>query len=209
MIAASRTFSRALVPLAAAVSFAAPAAAADPALAPVERHLRATTSMTADFVQIDSRNRSLRGVLTLKRPGRVRFEYSGGANMLLVGNGKTLNFVDYDVGQKSVWPISKSPLGFLLAANPDLSQVAKVVPGTEPRVLIVRARDPRRPEFGTMLLAFVRDGSAPGGLMLEGWTAFDAQNKRTTVRLSKQRYNVAVAESAFRFRDPTAKGPRG
>ena len=46
---------------------------------------------------------------------------------------------------------------------------------------------------------------APGGLRLEGWTAIDAQNKRTTVRLSNQRYNVAVPDSAFTYAEPKRK----
>ena len=66
----------------------------------------------------------------------------------------------------------------------------------------MRARDARRPEFGTLILAFVKSGSAPGGLLLEGWTAIDAQNKRTTVRLAGQRYNVAVPEASFTFAEP-------
>ena len=45
----------------------------------------------------------------------------------------------------------------------------------------------------------------PGGLRLEGWTAIDAQNKKTTVRLSNQRYNVAVPDSAFTYAEPKRK----
>ena len=63
-------------------------------------------------------------------------------------------------------------------------------------------RDPRRPEFGTLIMAFVKSPSAPGGLLLEGWTAFDAQNKRTTVKLDNQRYNVAIPETAFSYAEP-------
>lgn len=202
---------RALMPVAivAAAGAAAPAAAQSSAIAAVEQHLRAAKSMTATFVQTDARNRSLSGTLTLKRPGRVRFEYGRGARMLLVGNGKTLNFIDYEVGQKSTWPIARSPLAVLLSNEPDLSRVASVMPSGDPRVVLVRARDPRRPEFGTLLLAFVRSPAAPGGLMLEGWTAIDSQNKRTTVKLADQRYNVAVADSRFTFRDPRPSRPRG
>ena len=47
--------------------------------------------------------------------------------------------------------------------------------------------------------------SAPGGLQLYGWTALDAQNKRTTVKLSNVRYNVAVGEGAFTFKDPVKR----
>jgi hypothetical protein len=76
------------------------------------------------------------------------------------------------------------------------------LPSPDPRVVLVRARDARRPEFGTLILAFVRSPSAPGGLLLEGWTAFDAQNKKTTVKLENQRYNVAVPETAFTYAEP-------
>jgi outer membrane lipoprotein-sorting protein len=171
-------------------------------LAQVERSLSATQSLTANFIQTDQKNHSLRGTLQLKRPGRVRFDYGAGANMLLVGNGKTLTFVDYDVGQKSSWEISNSPLSVLLSPQPNLGRIARVLPSKDPRVVLVRARDARRPEFGTLIMAFVKSLSAPGGLLLEGWTAFDAQNKRTTVKLDGQRYNVAVPESAFRYEEP-------
>jgi len=194
---------RALAPVAAVALLAAPvAAAANPDLTKVEAHLAATQSMTANFVQTDSKNRSIRGTLQIKRPGRIRFEYGSGANMLLVGNGKTLTFIDYDVGQKSSWPVEKSPLSVLLSSSPDLQRIATVVGTKDPRVLLIRARDARRPEFGTIVLGFVRSPATPGGLLLEGWTAIDAQNKRTTVKLDSQRYNVAVGEGAFAYAEP-------
>ncbi len=200
-------FARLAAPIAAIALIAVPAAAQPNAdLAKVETHLAATQSMTANFVQTDSKSRSLRGTLQIKRPGKIRFEYGRGADMLLVGNGKTLTFVDYAVGQKSSWPVAKSPLAVLLATNPDLQRIARVVPSKDPRVLLVRARDARRPEFGTILLGFVRNPAAPGGLLLEGWTTIDAQNKRTTVKLDGQRYNVAVPENAFTYAEPKKRG---
>jgi len=203
----STSFSRVLAPAAAIAVLAVPAAAqTNPDIARVEAHLAASQTMTANFVQTDSRNRSLKGSLQIKQPGRIRFEYGAGANMLLVGNGKTLTFVDYEVGQKSSWPIAKSPLSVLLSQKPDLRRIATVVPSKDPRILLLRARDARRPEFGTILLGFVRNPAAPGGLLLEGWTAIDAQNKRTTVKLDGQRYNVAVAENAFVYAEPKKRG---
>ena len=194
------TLARALAPVALLAS-AVPVAAQSSDLAKVESHLAATQSMTANFTQTDARNRSMRGTLQLKRPGRIRFQYQG-ADVLMVADGKRLWFLDYEVGQKNSWDLGKTPLGLLLAARPDVDRIARVLPQKDPRVLLVRAKDPRRPEFGTLILAFVRTPNAPGGLKLEGWTAIDAQNKRTTVKLGSQRYNVAVAESAFRFAEP-------
>ena len=199
-------FARALVPAAALVALAAPASADSAAdLRAVESHLAQTQSMVAQFTQTDGKGRQLSGTLSLKRPGRIRFEYGRGANMLLVGNGKTLSFIDYEVGQKSSWPVAKSPLSVLLSAKPDLGRIARIVPSESSNVIVVRARDARRPEFGTLVMAFVKAPGAPAGLRLEGWTAIDAQNKKTTVRLDGQRYNVAVAESAFTYAEPKRK----
>ena len=199
----SKDLARALAPVA-LVAMAAPAAAQSGDIAKVEAHLSAVQSMTANFVQTDARGRSARGTVQLKRPGRIRFQYQGD-DLLLVANGSRLYFLDYSVGQKSSWDLNKTPLGLLLSANPDINRIAKIVPQSDSRILLVRARDARRPEFGTLLLAFVRSPGAPGGLLLEGWTAIDAQNKRTTIKLDNQRYNVAVPESAFRFEEPKKK----
>ena len=197
---------RALVPVAliATVSVAAPAATSGD-LKAVESSLGATQSMTANFVQTDGRGRQLAGTLSMKRPGKIRFAYGGGVNALLVADGKTLHYLDYDVAQHSKWAIGSSPLAVLLAPNPDIARIARIVPSNNAQVVVVRARDARRPEFGTLVLAFVRNGAAPGGLRLEGWTAIDAQNKKTTVRLSNQRFNVAVPDSAFNFTEPKRK----
>ena len=193
-------FARALAPIA-IVAAAVPAQAQSNDIAKVETHLAAVQSMTADFVQTDARNRVARGTLQLKRPGRIRFQYQGD-DLILVGNGAKLTFVDYAVGQKNSWDLNKTPPGILLGARPDISRITRIMPQADQRVLLVRARDPRRPEFGTLILAFVRSPSSPGGLLLEGWTAIDAQNKRTTIKLNNQRYNVAVPESAFTFTEP-------
>ena len=191
---------RALAPVAIG-AIAAPAQAQTADISKVEAHLAQVQSMTANFRQTDQKGRTSAGTLQLKRPGRIRFEYSGG-DLLLVGTGGKLWFLDYAVGQSNNWSLSKTPLGILLAANPDIRRIARIMPQSDPRILLVRARDARRPEFGTLILAFVRTPGAPAGLMLEGWTAIDAQNKRTTVKLDNQRYNVGVPDSAFSFKMP-------
>jgi outer membrane lipoprotein-sorting protein len=202
----ANSLARAVVPATIIAAATVPAPAATPeVLKTVEASLAATQSMTAEFLQTDGKGRQMAGTLSLKRPGRIRFSYGGGVNMLLVANGKTLSFIDYDVGQKSSWPIAKSPLAVLLSPNPDLGRIARIMPSDNPSVVVVRARDARRPEFGTLVMAFQRAAGAPGGLRLEGWTAIDAQNKKTTVRLSNQRYNVAVPDSAFNYAEPKRK----
>lgn len=176
------------------------AQAASP-LGQVSSHLKAVDTMTADFSQTGRTGQTLRGTLTMKRPGKVRFEYQKGVPLLIVADGRALRMVDYQVNRVQSWPIASSPMSFLLNPNQDLSKVAKVA-RNDRQVLLISARDPKRPEFGVMSIAFAKVPSAPGGLMLTGWTMVDVQRNRTTVKLSSQRFNVAVAESAFTFVDP-------
>jgi outer membrane lipoprotein-sorting protein len=178
---------------------AAPAAASDSAdLAKLKAHIGSVQTMTANFVQTDSRGRSAAGTLQLKRPGKVRFQYGSG-DLLLVGDGSRLYFLDYQVGQKSSWPLSKTPLGPLLSGSPDFNGKAEVLPNSDSRILVARAKNT---SYGQLTLAFLRSPSAPGGLQMYGWTAIDPQGHRTTVKLSNVRYNVAVPEGAFTFAEP-------
>ena len=186
-----------------AVIASAPAAAADsPDLARLKSHIGSVQTMTADFVQTDARGRSAAGTLQLKRPGKVRFQYGSG-DLLLVADGRNLIFLDYQVGQKSSWPLGRTPLGALLSSSPDFKGKAEILPSTNPRVVVARARNSS--QYGQLTLAFLRSGSAPGGLQLYGWTAIDPQGNRTTVKLSDVRYNVAVPETAFTYAEPKKK----
>ena len=194
-------FARALLPL--AILAGAPAAAADsPDLARLKSHLTAVETMTANFTQTDAKGRTDTGTLQLKRPGRVRFEYSGG-DLLLVADGKKLSFLDYQVGQKSSWPLGRTPLGPLLSNSPDFNGKAEILPSADSRVVVARAKNAG--QYGQLTLAFLRNASAPGGLQLYGWTAIDPHKRRTTVKLSNVRYNVAVPESAFTYAEPKKK----
>nr|WP_245987790.1 outer membrane lipoprotein carrier protein LolA [Sphingobium fluviale] len=178
-------------------------------LARVADYIRQTRSLVADFAQTDRNGQTLTGVLTLKQPGKIRFQYQKGVPLLIVGDGKALTVIDYEVRQVQRWPIGSSPLGALIDPSRDFTKFSKVIQTGDSALLSVEARDPKRPEFGTITLVFQRQPSAPAGLSLYGWVARDAQGNRTAVRLGGQRYNAPVADSAFRWRDPRTPGPRG
>jgi outer membrane lipoprotein-sorting protein len=164
--------------------------------------LRGINTLRANFVQTDRSGQNISGVLTLKRPGKIRFQYQKGVNLLIVGDGKALTMIDYDVRQVQRWPISNSPLGALLDPNKDVARFAKLLPTDTRDVISLQVRDPKHPEYGTITMIFVRNAGAPGGLQLDSWVSLDSQNKRTTVRLSGHQYGVAVDDKTFRWTDP-------
>lgn len=164
--------------------------------------LRAISTMRADFIQTDRNGQRLSGVMTLKRPGKIRFQYQQGVPLLIVSDGKSLNMIDYEVRQVQRWPIRNSPLGALLDPNRDVARFARLLPTRSPDVVSAEVRDPRHPEYGTITLIFIRKASAPGGLELNTWVAVDSQNKRTTIRLANHQYGLAVSDNTFRWNDP-------
>lgn len=170
--------------------------------------LRGIATMKADFTQTDRAGRSIEGELSLKRPGKIRFQYEESAQLLVVSNGRSLYLIDYEVDQVQRWPIKNSPLGALLDPERDVKKYGRLVPTGHSDVVSIEVRDPKRPEFGVITLIFQRDASAPGGLQLTHWVALDAQNHRTTVRLRNHRYGATIADRAFTFRDPRRSSRR-
>ncbi|HQS97798.1 outer membrane lipoprotein carrier protein LolA [Novosphingobium sp. 17-62-19] len=164
--------------------------------------LRGITTLRANFVQTDRSGQTVSGVLTMKRPGKIRFQYQKGVPLLIVGDGKALTMIDYEVRQVQRWPIGNSPLGALLDPNKDVARFAKQLPTGDPGVISLQVRDPKHPEYGTITMIFVRNAGAPGGMQLDSWVALDAQNKRTTMRLTGHQYGIAVDDKTFKWTDP-------
>jgi outer membrane lipoprotein-sorting protein len=196
-----------LLPLALtpAMSFAPAIAQSATEIGRIQAHLKSVSTMTANFVQTDRGGKSLSGVLTLARPGKIRFQYEKGVPILLVSDGSALTFIDYSVKQVQRWPIKNSPLGALLDPDRDMARYARVLAGSDGQSLLAEVKDPKHPEYGTITLAFQRSAASPGGLMLMGWVALDSQNNRTSIRLSNQRFNLAVSGEAFKWSDPRPK----
>lgn len=193
-----------VLPLSAGALLPAQAQSQAPAqddLAAVNKAIRSITTLKARFTQTDRNGQVQMGQMLLKQPGKIRFQYDGDG-LLIISDGKSLYFVDYDVRQQQRWPIKNSPLGALLDPNRDLSRYGKLVQTGDARVVSVDVRDPEHPEYGVINLIFTRKSSAPGGLELYGWVAKDAQGNRTSLRLTDLVYGEAIPDRSFTWRDP-------
>ena len=124
----------------AAVTLAAPVAAQKDDLTQVATHLKLVSTMTASFAQSDKNGKTMTGTLTLKQPGKIRFQYQPSVPILIVGDGKALTFVDYSVKQVSRWPIGNSPLAVLLDPAKDISRFTRILPQADDRIVLAEAR---------------------------------------------------------------------
>lgn len=160
-------------------------------------------SMKARFVEIDAKGTRREGVFLWERPGRFRFSYTDGTPLLIVSDGRQVSLVDEQAGTVSRWPVSQTALAPLLGKKPDpqrLKQAIRAIhPGPIPRLFWVEVADPAHPDRGSALLLFAREGSALSWL---GWRVPDGQGGVIEVRLFDTQKNVAIAASAWRFKDP-------
>ncbi len=150
----------------------------------VETYLNALTSLKAHFLQVAPDGGLSEGTAWLERPGRMRFQYDPPSPFLLVASSGVLTFHDGSLKQDSNIPLSRTPLGILLADHVSLSGAVTVTsierqPG-QLQLTVVRTDSPGD---GSLTLIF-----ADQPLALRQWTVLDAQRRETHVTL----YNVQV-----------------
>lgn len=175
------------------------------ALRQIQIYMDTVTSLKADFRQHAPNGNVAVGTLYLERPGNVRFDYSDETPFLIVADGKTLNFVDYEIGQVTKWPVKKTPLRALLGGSVDLASLQAHIE-TDARGLdgltTLTARDPENPEQGQISLFFMADADMPTGLRMFGWEVLDAKGEVTQVELSNQQVNITLEDDLWSFDDP-------
>ncbi|NVJ99797.1 MAG: outer-membrane lipoprotein carrier protein LolA [Alphaproteobacteria bacterium] len=181
------------------------------ALRQVQTYMDSVTSLKADFRQHAPNGNVAVGTLYLERPGNVRFDYTDETPFLIVSDGKTLNFVDYEIGQVTKWPVKKTPLRALLGTSVDLAGVQSHIElgeGMLEGLVKLHARDPDTPEQGEITLYFMPDAAQPSGLGLIGWEVLDAKGEITRVELSNQTVNTDLDAELWTFEDPRGVAKR-
>lgn len=167
-------------------------------IARIETYLNGLRTLKAQFLQIAPNGSVSRGTAWLDRPGRMRFQYDPPSPLLLVAGYGLVVFHDASLNQTSNIPLSRTPLGILLADKVTLSGDVIVTaiqrPPGQVQVTLVRAGSPND---GSLTLTF-----NDNPLVLRQWSVIDAQRQETRVTL----YNVELGgkfdAKLFQFIDP-------
>ena len=172
------------------------------AIARAEAYLNGLTTLQARFVQLDSSGEAATGRLTVKRPGRLRFEYDPPTPVLLVSPGSDLIYYDRELKTATRLDWDETPAWFLLADKVSLSpdgpyRVVDVQ--SSPGLLVFTAVDADAPENGRIAVSFA---DRQGKLKLTGWIAVDALGQPTRITLFNTASNLPVDDSVFVFDEP-------
>jgi len=184
-----------LLPLAAK---AAPLSADDKkALAQIQAYFNGITTLQARFLQVASTGATAQGILSLKRPGLMRFEYDAPSPILLVSDGTWLVFQDNELEQTTHVPLGSTPLSVLVSDPVDFTTDLEVLDvARNPGVIRLLMRMREDPEAGMVQMVF---SDAP--LALRQWTITDAQGIEVKVALLESRRGMTLKDDLFQPRD--------
>jgi len=170
-----------------------------------QAYLTGLTAAQGNFIETGPGGQQRTGKFWLQRPGKMRFEYSDPAGLLVVADGNNVKRYDPRLNVFRQVPLAATPLSTFLAREVRLDQGVRVdrVTRMDSGAFAITARDASKPAEGSVILAF-----AGSPLRLQEWTITDAQGSRTRIQLTSLQPASGLAASLFQLRDPTRRPSR-
>jgi len=163
-------------------------------LSEISAYLNSLTTAQGEFTQINADGSISSGMLYIKRPGRVRFEYAAPDDSLVMAGGGQVAIFDAKSNQPpEQYPLKRTPLNLILERKVDLARAAMVVghSSSGPDTTVI-AQDPEHPEYGTIALIFSNDP-----VQLKEWIITGEDGSQTTVLLGEMTYGVDLSPRLF------------
>ena len=170
-----------------------------------QTYLQGLTSAQGNFSETGPGGQRRQGRFWLQRPGRMRFEYTNPAGLLVVSDGQNVKRYDPRLNVFRQVPLAATPLSTFLARTVRLDQGVRIdrVTRMSSGAFAITARDASRPNEGSVILSF-----AGSPLRLYEWTITDAQGARTRTQLTSLSPASGLSASLFQLRDPTQRPGR-
>ncbi|WP_321504830.1 outer-membrane lipoprotein carrier protein LolA [Breoghania sp.] len=159
----------------------------------INRYFNGISTMAGDFVQFGPNGERAEGQFYLSRPGKIRFHYKPPARIDIIADGKSVSVKDRKLQTQDIWPLSKTPLRFLLSDNINLTSDANVTSvSVEPDLVTVIITEDGTFVQGKLTLIF--DAQTQD---LKQWTVTDEQGLDTSVAIYNVNTGVAVNNKMF------------
>ncbi len=173
----------------------------DEILKKINARMDETTTARGGFVQTDALGEVTTGNFYLRRPGRIRFEYTSPTPYLIVSDGTTVAIEDKELDTIDRAPLSATPLKHFLKTNLDFSTDTSVLdirslPDAHLVVLEDNPQDGEEALDGIVFLKFNKDT-----FDLIGWVTIDGLGNETRVDLIDMELNVKISPRLFVLED--------
>ena len=174
--------------------------------AKVSNCLSSLQTLVGNFVQVGPDGTKTKGNFYIQKPGKVRFEYDPPTPIAIIADGSSLAMRDRNLATQDIYPLSQTPLRFLLSDRLDLLKDANVVNVTSDDRFVTITIEEKRALIGTsrlMLMVGAKDGQ------LKQWTVTDPQGYDTTVAIYNLDSTKKVDPSLFKIDFTNYQTPPG
>ncbi|MGJ4941055.1 outer membrane lipoprotein carrier protein LolA [Bradyrhizobium sp. HKCCYLS1011] len=144
----------------------------------VSAYLSSLQTLVGNFVQVGPDGSKVKGDFYIQKPGKVRFEYDPPTPIDIIADGSSLVVRDRNLATQDVYPLSQTPLRYLLSDRIDLLKDTNVIAVSADDMYISITIEEKQALIGTsrlLLMIGAKDGQ------LKQWTVTDPQGYDTTV----------------------------
>lgn len=144
----------------------------------VSGYLSGIQTLVGNFVQIGPDGRRVEGTFSIQKPGKVRFQYNPPSPIDIIADGSAVVVRDRSLETSDFYPLSQTPLRYLLADHIDLLRDTNVISVSADDTFITVVIEETQLMVGTNRLMIMFDAKS---LQLKQWTVTDPQGLDTTV----------------------------
>src|SRR3984893_6715966 len=147
----------------------------------VNTYFNSVTSLIGKFVQVGPDGGKTEGQFYMLKPGRIRFAYGPPSNIELISDGDSVAVRDRKLVTQDIYPLSQTPLKFLLSNKLDLMKDANVAGIYQDELFVTVVIEDKNVIAGTHRLMIM---FSKKDMQLKQWTVTDPQGYDTTVAVS-------------------------
>lgn len=167
-------------------------------IAELNAYLNDIGTLRARFSQVAPDGSLATGVLSLQRPGRLRFQYDDPSPIRVIADGTTVAIEDQALETVDRIPLRSTPVWWLLKDEINIAEDAEIVGmAREYGFFYLTLRDPSGEMEGEIMFVF-----AEPSLELREWYVTDALGEITRVSLSDVETGMRLDPRLFRIPEP-------
>ena len=144
----------------------------------VSAYLSSLQNLSGNFVQVGPDGSRTTGTFYLQKPGKIRFEYDDPSPIELIADGSSVVVRDRKLATQDVYPLSQTPLRFLLADKVDLLKDSSLVSVYADDTFVTAVLEESNGIVGKSRLMIMFSAK---DMQLKQWTVTDPQGYDTTV----------------------------
>ena len=144
----------------------------------INLYLSSVQTMVGNFVQVGPDGGKTQGTFYIQKPGKVRFEYNPPTPIDIIADGSSVVVRDRNLATQDLYPLSQTPLRYLLADRIDILRDTDVISVTSDDTFVTAVIEEKQLVVGTSRLMIMFDAK---DLALKQWTVTDPQGLDTTV----------------------------